>query len=282
MAVTTASRLILITANNCSHGCPAMMEIWTQLTRDPNISSQFQFQLIIGDNCRNRLSPGPYPMQLIQLHHWYPTLMVIPTDTWNQALTNPQLLVSEVLVFNGESTIMEDFQKYTLMPSGDVIGEDPIRYVRLNPAKTYPLTYSGVLTWLRHCHHINPTIYPEITTSSRELCLRQISEIAPQFTLSPFWAAAYQNRDLPFLQESRKVVGSSYLEELTKRRHHMNELTGPEKLFMSKDQIHLIVTELEMLGLTETSTVNQSPPNWRGLSRQIQGHLELLIQRYMI
>jgi hypothetical protein len=261
MATVTDERphLILVTRDTCVES-QTVLNLWNQLLVDPHMASKYQFKHVARDNDNREVVIGT-PLVYYDIIRWFPWLMVISNYAWTRLEKKPRLLLMSKL-FNG---------RFSTDESGN---NDIIR------TPQYPNTYIGILTWLRHCYDTDPTAFPYVRIEPPPPYHQDIPTVAPRLSLSPFWAAAYRDRSLPFAPDTRKVIGSSYLPELEKRRH---ALTAPsielEQLAEYQQVMKPILLELQLLGLIDAFNLDQPPTYYVQL---IQRHLDLLIRVHLI
>jgi hypothetical protein len=136
----------------------------------------------------------------------------------------------------------------------------------------------GVLQWLRDCQKKHPNWFERgilVKPSGKE-----IADVATRLTLSPFWATAYRNRELPFAADSRKMVTSSYFPELERRHQAISQLSTDGVTLTEYQRVMVpLVEELKLLGFMETFDVRIGPKQY---GRFIQRYLEILMNRYVI
>lgn len=255
--------LVLVTLDTCAHSI-TFRDLWNQFIEDPMIKLNYQVEHVAHMNSMNSISitgPQAYYYSLVK---WFPWLMLIKHEAWAQPLTRPPDLDTKIKVCNGKFT------------SGSGV-------VSINYVNEYPPTYTGILQWLRHCHDQDPSAYPSIEIKPRAY-FSEIHDVAARFSLSPFWASAYRNRDLPFAPDSRKVIGSSYLSELEKRRKMIREqsidTTKPNLTAIEYQTLmQPLLNELRLLGLMEQFDFSIALFQY---CQMIQRHLELLIQVHTV
>lgn len=251
--------LILVTLDTCVQS-QNFLKLWNQLIVDSHVASKFQFNHIARPYVDDSLPVGQPPAVYHGIIRWFPWLMLIDNSIWPR-LHQDRIIILTSKLFNG---------KFCKDNSSNNI---------VTPTLDYPNTYMGILTWLRHCHDNDPTVFPYIRIEAPYSYLHDIPTTAPRLALSPFWAAAYRDRNLPFASDSRKVIGSSYLDELKKRQVIVEPSTHPDKFSEYQSQMKPILTELQLLGLTDYFNLDQPPSNY---IRLIQRHLDLLIDPHTL
>lgn len=259
----TRPHLVLVTLGTCDHSA-VFQDLWNQFIEDPMVKLNFQVEHVACINTMDSISgiKSGMPAYCRSLVQWFPWLMLIQHDAWERLLPIPQDLDTKLKVCNGK-----------FVSSHSNGGPGSIKYVN-----EYPPTYTGIKLWLRHCHDEHPSVYPliEVKTPSY-FC--DIHDVALKFSLSPFWASAYRNRDLPFAPDSRKIIGSCYLDELKKRQIISGPSTHPNQFMEYCHQMKPILMELQLLGVTDYFNLDRPPAYYVPL---IQRHLDLLINRHTI
>jgi hypothetical protein len=262
MAIAPDKRphLILVTHNTCPHS-QRFREIWNQIIENPDVTSNFQCQHLAVDSWFSPILLGQPPINYHDFVQWFPWLMVIKDDIWTAVtIMTQEQFYSRIEVFNGKNSASASTGR-----------------------KSYPSTYTGILAWLRHCQEADPMGVPAIQLKPSTY-LREIHDVAPRFSLSPFWAAAYRDRSLPFAPDTRKVIGSSYLPELARRQQQIRERsidTERPNLMATEYQTLMqpLLDELRLLGLIDQFNFNVKPSHY---GQMIRRHLELLIQGHMV